>query len=78
MLAARNAAHTSFSDASQWFPGVLAKRLGLRGRREPLHAIHRETARALSAHIRRSAAGAHDAAVDDAREYEELGAFSSA
>ena len=78
VLAARNAAHTSFSDASQWFPGVLAKRLGLRGRREPLHAIHRETARALSAHIRRSAAGVHDAAVDDAREYEELGAFSSA
>ena len=57
---------------------VTSRRLGLRGRREPLHAIHRETARALSAHIRRSAAGVHDAAVDDAREYEELGAFSSA
>ena len=45
------AQHTSFSDAPNWFPGVLTKKTGLRGRREPLHAVHADVAPLVAAHI---------------------------
>ena len=45
------AQHTSFSDAPNWFPGLLTKRFGLRGKKEPLHATHADVALAVAAHM---------------------------
>ena len=45
------AQHTSFSDAPNWFPGLVTRRAGLRGPKEPLRTTHADVALAIAAHI---------------------------
>eukprot|EP00965_Chrysotila_dentata_P226969 6195725-Pleurochrysis_carterae.AAC.7 len=39
-LVAPGTRHTSFSDAPCWYPGLLSRRFGIRGKEEPLHSLH--------------------------------------
>ena len=45
------AQHTSFSDASHWYPGILTRAFRLRGKRETLYSTHNDVALAVAAHI---------------------------
>uniref|UniRef100_A0A7S4NDT3 1-alkyl-2-acetylglycerophosphocholine esterase n=1 Tax=Odontella aurita TaxID=265563 RepID=A0A7S4NDT3_9STRA len=52
LYAARRAQHASFSDAPNFFPGFLTKKVGVRGKDEPLYATHGAVASLVGAAMR--------------------------
>jgi dienelactone hydrolase len=55
----QDSVHGSFSDAVNWMPGVVTRKLGLRGQKESKHATIRSTAQACVQHMQKKSIQSH-------------------